>query len=226
MSAAAHANVEPLRRPEAAIGESRDGGLFITAEQLARLDDDPAKARKAIRRLIMDLKDPRVVRGPTPKPPEVRIGKPADEKAIFDLVMQDLEENAQVAPIKPDHVIELIKRGTQRTGGIVAVIDGPDQKPVATQIMMIEKWWWSNAIHLVKIVDFVHPEHRQSKHAQHLIQFAKWAGDKFTTDMGYQVYMLSGVLATKRMDEKVRLYGRHVSQIGAYFLYPYPVAWD
>ena len=219
-------NVRVEERMSNAIGVATETGMFITNEQLARLDPDLHTARKMIRQMLMDLKDPKVIRGPTAKPANVRIAGPKDELAVYDLVLLDLEENAKVAPIDPSSIKQLIMQGTRKQGGIVAVIDGPDGKPVAVQILTTEKWWWSKARHISKVVDFVHPDHRQSMHAQHLIQFAKWVADQWTVEFGYQMYLLAAVLGTKRTRDKVRAYGRRMTNVGGFFIYPYPLPWD
>lgn len=229
MSASAHKLASPRVKLSFApsddpIGEPVEGGMFISDEQLSRIHADPMKARKILRTMLAEAKAPKVIRGPTAKPDEVRIAGPNDEQAIFDLAVLDLQENAaSVAPIDMAQVRELVRLGTQHKEGVViGVIDGPDGKPVAFQILRPERWWWSKAFYLCKMVDFVHPDHRKSDHAAKLIQFAKWATDFWTQDFGYQTYLLSGVLATMRMRGKVRLYSRRLTPIGAYFLYPYP----
>ncbi len=214
-------------RDEEPLGAPVEGGMLISNDQLKRFHPDIAKARGVIRRVLMDAREPKVVRGPTPRPTDVRIAGPADELAVFELIKMDLAEIAgTVAPVDPYEVQEIIMRGTRRRGGIVAVIDGPNGKPVAVQILITDKWWWSKQRHLSKIVDYVHPDHRQSTHAAHLIQFEKWAADAFTSEFGYQIYLLSAVLGTKKVREKLRLYGKHMTQAGGFFLYPWPYPWD
>lgn len=206
---------------------TEDGGIYISPEHLKRVDDDPERARRQIRRMLMDLKEPKIIRGPTKRPPDVRLAGPKDELAIYNLVIMDLEENARVAPIAKDEVEELIMRGTRQKGGIVSVIDDKETGlPIAVQIIVHDKWWWSKSRHLIKVMDFVHPEHRSSNYGAQLIEFSKWITDRWTENFGYQVYLLSGVLGTKRTKDKVRLYGRHVTPVGAYYLYPFPDPWD
>ena len=212
--------------PEQELGVAVEGGMFISDEQLRRVHETPEKARKLIRGMIMDLKDPKVIRGPTAKPADVRIAGVSDEKAAFELALMDLEENARIAPLNRDKVAQLIMRGTRGQGGIVAVIDGPDGKPVALQVLTFEDWFWSNAHFMMKVIDYVHPDHRRSTHAAHLIQFGKWASDYMSEKFGYRLYILGGVLGTKKVREKMRLYGRQMTQVGGSFLYPFPEGWD
>lgn len=208
------------------IGKAVEGGMFISDQQLLRLNSDLPKARRMIRQMLMDAKEPRIVRGPTEKPADVRIAGPNDEMAIYELLKMDHEECGRFAPLSPQKLQNIIMRGTRRQGGIVAVIDGPNGKPVAVQVLVTEEWWWSEQRFISKVADYVHPDHRQSTHAAHLIQFAKWVTDQWSQNFGYQMYLLPAVLGTKRVKEKIRLYARHVTQAGAFFLYPWPYPWD
>lgn len=208
------------------IGRAMPGGMFISDEQLRRLNPDLSKARRMMRQVLMDAKEPKIVRGPTAKPANVRIAGPSDEVAIFELLKMDHEECGRFAPLDVAKLQNIIMHGTRRKGGIVSVIDGPNGKPVAVQILTTEEWWWSKQRFISKIADFVHPDHRQSTHAAHLIQFAKWVTDQWSAEFGYQMYLLPAVLGTKKVKEKVRLYSRHVTQAGAFFLYPWPYSWD
>lgn len=218
------AALKPVTQDEP-LGVKTDGGMFISDDRLKQIDPDLHAARRKVRQVLMDLRDPRVVRGPTQKPDCVRIAGPADERAVYDLVVMDLEENARIAPIHPRKIEQIIMSGTRRQGGIVGVIDGPEKKPVAVEILALDEWWWSKSRFIQKMVDFVHPDHRQSTHAANLIQFAKWCADTWTREFGYQIYLLSGTLGPKDTKKKGRFYGRHVTQIGTANMYPYPLPW-
>ena len=238
MSSSAHAKLSAGQRSkwskwsgedpsEESFGKKVEGGIFISDEQLARFDSRNGHARAAIRTMLMDARTPKIIRGPSHKPADVRIAGVKDEDAVISLTIMDLKENAIcVAPIDQDSVVTLVRTGTRKEGGIVSVIDGPDGKPVATQIIVPEKWWWSRAYHLVKMVDYVHPDHRKSTHAAHLIEFSKWCADTWTQNFGYPTFILLGVLSTVKTRGKVRLYGKHATPIGATFLYPYPPLGD
>lgn len=212
-----------VSRPDP-VGEIVPGGYLVRDDQLAMLGDGDAKRGRAVlRALIMDEREPRRSAGPTPRPLEVRVAGPQDATAVHDLLMVDLEENAAaVAPIDRDEIWTKVRHGLAEQGAIIGVIDGPEGRPVATIGLFMDRWWWSQAWHWVKVWDFVHPEHRQAGHGAKLIQFACWVSDEMTRNFGYRVYTLSGVLATRRARDKVRLYRRHVTPVGAFFLYPPP----
>jgi hypothetical protein len=200
-----------------------DGSLLITPDQLARLGAGDAKRGKRELRLILAAeRDHTIHNGPTVRPPSVRIAGPADEKPLFDLLMLDLNESARdVAVISEERVLAHIRAGTRRKGGIVGVIDGPGV-PVAVTILLPYQWWWSNSHYIQEVVTFVHPDHRRSRHINDLIDFGRWVTEQWSKSFGYKLFMLCGVLGTKRVREKAILYRRRFAQVGAAFLYPSP----
>ena len=215
-------------RMSSRVGETmRDGSLVISAEQLARLDPlgegDVARGRRELRLMLETERDDVLHNGPTEKPANVRMAGPDDEDAILELLLHDLKENAEhIAPIDNEKVLENIRAGTRQRGGITAVIDGPDRKPVAVVIMQPFQWWWSRGTYFFEIVAYVHPEHRHSRHIDDLLQFERWATDQMGTRMGYRFYLLCGVLGAWRIRAKIALYRRKFRQAGAAFVYPAP----
>lgn len=198
-------------------------GFHVTSEQLSMLGDgDVRRGRRVLRGLIMDERERSPIKGPTARPDNVRIATANDETAIYNLVVMEMEEVATVAPINPDSIATQIMSGTRYQRGIIGVIDGPDGFPVATIGIFNERWWWSTSWHFVKVWEFVHPDHRQTGFAKDLINFMHWFNDDMTRQFGYPVFTLSGVLTTKRMKDKVRLYRRMSNPMGAFFLYPQP----
>lgn len=220
----AHARLKPVAE-EATIGQPMpDGSLLITAEQLALLGNGDAKrGRRNLRLLLAAEADPKVYDGPTPKPDTVRIATSDDEMAILGLIMMDLQENcAHIAPIDSERVVSHIMSATRRQGSIIGVIDGPEKKPVALTLLVPAQWWFSRAYYVTELINYVHPEHRKSSHIHDLIQFERWVGDEWSRNFGYRVFMLLGVLGTKRVREKVLLYKRKLAEAGRMFLYPSP----
>lgn len=209
---------------EEPVGSITPDGYLVTNEQLTMLGHGDIKAgRRALRNLIMDERERAPINGPVAHPGVVRLAGPADEQAIYDLLILDLEENASaVAPIDPDTIKERIWLATRHGKGMIGVIDGPDGFPVATIGLFNERWWWSMAWHFCKIWDFVHPDYRQNGYGKELIKFGEWCSDIMTQKTGYRVYTLAGVLGFHRMRDKVRLYKRLTNQVGAFFLYPAP----
>lgn len=201
-----------------------DGSLLVSAEQLSRFGSgDIRRGRRELRLILAAEKDHAVRSGPTEKPKSVRIPTQADEPVIFNLIIAHLKENAaSIAPIDTDRVISHMLFATRQQGGIIGVIDGPAGVPVALIMIHPSRWWWSSAYYLQEMVTYVHPDHRRSNHIDDLLQFSKWATDRWTASFGYQLRLLCGVFGTKRIREKICLYRRKFRSAGMAFLYPAP----
>lgn len=210
---------------ESPIGQPMpNGSLLITAEQLARLGNGDAKrGRRELRLLLEAEREPEVYDGPTAKPDTVRIATTHDEAAILELMLMDVRENgAHIAPINEDRMLQHIRAATHRKGAIIGLIDGPDKKPVAICMILPMQWWFSKAYYLMEALSYVHPDHRKTKHIHDLIQFDRWVADEWSKNAGFRIFMLFGILGTKRVREKVILYRRKLSEAGRFFLYPSP----
>jgi hypothetical protein len=206
-----------------------DGSLVIPPEKCARFSatGDVAEGRRELRFLIEAENDREVRLGPTVHPANIRIAGPADEQAIFDLLMLDVQENAaRIAQPDPERIMWHIQMGTQLKGFVCGVIDGPDGKPVAVTIMMPMQWWFSREWFYYEVVSFVHPDHRKSRYAHDIIAFQRSMGDKLSQNYGHRVYVMMGILGLKRVREKTILMKRKMRQVGSAFLYPCPFGDD
>lgn len=201
-----------------------DGGMVIRADVLDKLGrGDRSAARRWINTWVKNEVHARPISGPTEKPAGVRIGTVADEAALHRLMMLDVEENARaIAEPCPDKVMEHIQSGTRRRGSIIAMIDGPFGEPVACMLLQPFQWWWSKALFLQEVWNYVHPEHRASKHADSMMKFARWSSDNMSREFGHRVYLLQGVTAKDNVQKKVAFYSRYGNYIGAFFIYPDP----
>lgn len=200
------------------------GGLYVSAEQLARFGGGDAKyGRQELRNFLASDHDGPVFNGPTAKPASVRIAGPADEAALVALLKMEIQEVAHfMGPPDDQKMLDVVQVGTRRRGGFVGVIDGPDKTPVALVVMHPSQWWFSNGWYYVEIAMFVHPDHRKSRHVDDLLDFERWVVDEQSRGMGYQVYLLCGILSARRTRSKIALYRRKFAQAGAAFLYPSP----
>lgn len=199
--------------------------MVISADLLASFGDgDAERGRRELRMLLANSKDKaRAFSGTVEKPTSVRIANPVDEDAILELLLLDLRANAEhIAPIDPEKVMEHIRAGTRRRGGITAVIDGPEKQPVAVCIIHPFQWWWSQGWYWFEIVLFVHPDHRKSRHMDDLLQFEKWCSQEQSRKMGNPFYLLCGVLGAWRIQSKIAAYRRRFQQAGAAFVFPAP----
>lgn len=151
--------------------------------------------------------------GPTMRPEAVRIATQADEPSVYALLMRLAEENS-LAPVNDQKVLDMIRKGTRRDGGVIGIIEVDGQIAASVGLVMTQ-WWYSASWHVEEVWSFVHPDYRRAKdnYAKSLIQFSRWWGEQ----LGMPVLM--GVLSTKRTLGKVRLYARHIPLVGALFLW-------
>lgn len=147
----------------------------------------------------------------TEKPEGVRIAIPADERAIFNLLALAHIENG-MGGMNDEKVRKYIAFATQRQGGVIALIDGPTGLE-GCLFMMLSQRWYSDDWYWEELCNFVHPDYRRSMHAKNLIQFGKW----FAEQMHMPLFI--GVLTNKRMQAKIRLYRRQITQGGAVFFH-------
>lgn len=223
----AHSRIVAALPKQEPVGQPMpDGSLLITAEQLARLGNgDPKRGRRELRLLLEAEREPEVFNGPTEKPATVRIATPKDEKEVLQLILCDLRENAEkIAPIHEERIVEHIRAATEKRGAIIGLIDGPEGKPVAVCMILPAQWWFSKAYFLHEALNYVHPDHRKTRHIHDLIQFERWVGDQWSKNAGFRIYTVFNVLGTKRVREKTILYRRKLAQSGAVFVYPDPFA--
>jgi GNAT superfamily N-acetyltransferase len=201
------------------------GGLYVTAEQLAKFGDgDAARGRRELRNYLATDQDGPVFNGPTARPSNVRIATPNDEAALVELFAEEVAEVAAfMGPVDNEKILEVIQVGTRSRGGFVGVIDGPEKTPIAATVLHPQQWWFSNGWYYLEICLFVHPDHRRAgRYSSDLLDFQRWVVDEHSRHMGYRVYLLCGVLGARRTRSKIALYRRKFAQAGAAFVYPSP----
>jgi hypothetical protein len=214
----------PMRTREETITLA-DGSIVICREDLTTFGaGDPIRGAREIRLMIANERERAINETPTPRSASasVRIATAADEDAIYALLRLDVAENAEVvAPANEACIRETIKAALTPPS-VVGVIDGPNGTPVAVVMLMITRWWWSKAWYFQEIPLFVHPDHRKSSHAKSLVAFQTWWTEEISRGQGYRVYLLCGVLGTKRVQAKIQMYRRKFRCAGAAFLHPWP----
>ncbi len=197
---------------------------MVTRARLEDLGGGDWRAGRALLRLMLaDARKREPIVGPTEKPANVRIATEADELAVLQLLINEVREHGEkVAPIDPERILENIQKGTRRQGGIVGIIEGPGGEPVACSVIVPQQWHWSNAWHLSELYLYVAPAWRHGRYGRDLIMFGNWCCDFMTKKTGYTTYLLSGVVSTSLVNEKVRLYRRHGNLCGCFTIYPAP----
>lgn len=223
MNAVTKLKLSTAQSPRPGTSVMEDGSLVISPETLARFGGgNKDEGRKELRTMLANERDGKIYSGPTARPANIRMARPADEEAVLALLMMDLTENAaHIAPIDEEKVLEHIKTGTRLRGGLVGLIDH-DGKPVAVVVLVPYQWWWSNGWYFQELVNFVHPDYRRHGYANDLLDFCKWATDDTTKKMGYVWWLLCGVLGAWRVQAKIAMYRRKFQQAGAAFVYPAP----
>lgn len=217
--------IRKIQSPKPGTALQDDGSMLVSVEALTRFGGGDAKRGRAdLRFLLAAERESPVWSGPTKRPESVRMAGPDDEDALLELLMTDLRANAaHIAVVSEDRVMEHIRSGTRKRGGIVGVI-GAVGAPVACVIIIPVQWWFSNSWHLLEVVNYVHEDHRRSRHVDDLMDFAKWVSDDMSKGFGYLTPLICGVLGAWRVRAKMALYARKFWTAGVCCIYPAPPA--
>lgn len=105
-------------------------------------------------------------------------------------------------------------------GGIVhlvmiGIIDAPDDPTRIAASLAAEytQPWYSDDWVLYELWNNVRPDYRKSTYANDLIKFGKWISDSVQRPFGMQIY------TTERLNAKIELYRRKMTQVGALFVH-------
>lgn len=153
----------------------------------------------------------------TPYPKIIRLAEPSDEQQVLGL-MRDAYREQPIFPLNEDKILTIIRRCTNREGGILGVIDGPNGLR-GYIIAVLSTYWYTDFWHLEELSNFVHPDHRSDKDennwllARPLIEFVKWFAEQM------DVPLIFGILSTQRTAGKIRLYERQARPCGALFVH-------
>lgn len=152
----------------------------------------------------------------------VRIAGPADEAALFDLLMCLKDHNNSFGfQIDEGRVGQHIQAGTRGAGGLHGVVDAPDKPGVLAGSVgcVWDRWWFSSDWGLAQIWLFVRPEYRKGTHyADELVNWAKERRAEMEAAAGQPVLMANAVISEERLEAKLRFWGRHSGKmIGAIF---------
>jgi GNAT superfamily N-acetyltransferase len=148
--------------------------------------------------------------------PGVRLATKQDEGEIFGLLLMLHAENGLFS-MNRDKVISGIQHATERTGGLIYVIDD-GSRVVATMGMTIASDWYSDDQYLMERWNYVHPDYRKSDYARKLLEQGKWAHEWFKAK-GALMPFFCGINSLHRTEAKIRMYSRHMPCIGGYFMY-------
>lgn len=145
-------------------------------------------------------------------PGRVRIVGPEEEEEVMALC-RDLHQENGMFTMNEKKVRAMLARAFNRDGGILGAIGAPGHIE-ALVFLMVSSFWYSDEPHLEEIFTYVAPQHRKSRAAIELLQFAKWCVDESGMPL------VIGVLSNERTEGKVRLYQRQFSKpVGNFFFY-------
>ncbi len=159
----------------------------------------------------------------TERPALVRMAGPADEDALYDLLLALEADNGFGIAHEEARVRAAIEKGTRRQGAMIGVIDGKKGEYgeggelAASVCLTLAQFWYADAWFLSEQWLFVRPEYRFNHFERELFQFAKWCREEFSRQNGSNTLLVTSVSSPKRLPAKIRLWSRHAHQVGAIF---------
>lgn len=158
------------------------------------------------------------------KPDSVRVAMPADEPALYALLMKLHDTNfaglpyAKYLPISEDKIRAHVNTCCHGQGALAGVIYGPENSIIASVGIFCTQPWWSDKFHLSEYWLFVDPDHRTgTSHAADLFQFARWHRADLSARANYEMPLEVTVLTSDRLEAKERLWRRYSTKIGGIF---------
>lgn len=148
----------------------------------------------------------------------VKLARPGEEAKIFDFFVLAQQDNG-FFPISSRKVIEVIMRACRNEGASIGLIKDEKGNIEAAAGCTLECAWYSEVYFLSDLLNFVHPDHRRSKHADALLKFQKDTSNLLSAALGYNVPVIPGILTRNRLEPKIRKFQREFQQVGALFIY-------
>jgi hypothetical protein len=150
----------------------------------------------------------------TERPGDVRFAIPSDGEAVLGLMLEAYKEQPtfKLSEQKMRDKIRLCTNVPEGKGfiGIIGKPENLEGYIIAT----VSTYWYTDEPHIEELSNFVHPDFRNpGGHARKLIDFAKWVAEQF------ELPLLLGILSTKRLEPKIRLYQRQAKHCGAIFIH-------
>lgn len=155
------------------------------------------------------------------RPTVGRIAKPADEDAVYELLLGLEKDNGLGYPHHENKVREAIRQGTEGKGGYVIVIANPadPSKFVASLGIHWGQFWYSTDSYLAEVWLYVDPEYRKrTPFADILMDWAKWFSEALNEAAGREIPFILSVSSRNRLEAKRRWWRRRGEEIGAFFL--------
>lgn len=155
-------------------------------------------------------------------PKTVRVARQDDEPAIFDLLMALYKDNGLgVAPRAAD-LRDNIRAGTRnpQSGVIIGIIDGPNGTAKGSVCLVPQSHWFNSAEwFLSERWLFLRPEFRlEHGHVDALFDFMVAYQAMAEESTGQKWPIVTSVSSLKRLDAKMRLWGRRAKLIGGIYV--------
>jgi GNAT superfamily N-acetyltransferase len=144
----------------------------------------------------------------------VRMGCADDADRIYDFLLNLNDENSvfSLSEQRARMAIATCLNMIQGAYGVTGLIEKNGRIEGCIGLRPSQMWYTDDWF-LDELWNFVHPDYRRSDHAKKLIEFAKWSA------MRLGIPLVMGIVTKKRLEPKMRLYQRQLSQIGAYFVF-------
>ena len=152
----------------------------------------------------------------------VRLAKYGDEVKMYDAIALGHADNG-LWSFSPTKVCDLINRAVSAKKTIkhpvIGIIENDEGLIVAMTCFQLESYWYTDEWHISELFNWVHPQHRKSTYVHELMEFQKKFTDDMTKLTGKKIALVTGVMSTKRLEEKMHLFGRKYPQVGAIYAY-------
>lgn len=150
-------------------------------------------------------------------PANVRLATEADEGALFDCLMALNEDNGYGLPVSEQRVMEQMRLGTRRQGGIIGIVTSESGRIEGTVGIFISQPWYTDTYILEERWLFVRPDSRNGHIHTDLFNFVKWARATMEENTKTPWIAAISVTSMKRLPAKMRLWSRHARHVGAIF---------
>lgn len=151
-------------------------------------------------------------------PSIVKLAKQGDEAKIFDIFVLAHKENGYF-PMSSKKVIDMIMKACRHEGASIGLIKDHQGNVEAASGLIIETSWYSDQVFLADLINFVHPAHRKSRHAEAILQFQKDTATYLSKVFGYDVPTLPSILTRESLVPKMRFYRKRFKQVGAIYVF-------
>lgn len=158
------------------------------------------------------------------KPKTVRLATPKDEDSLYELLLALHDDNAVYGVGYDEETVrETIRKGTEKRGSIIGVIDGKqgdygESSEIAASVCLtFANFWYSKTPYLAELWLFVRPEYRSNHFDRDLFVFSRWCGEEMSRQLGHTMTTLTAVSSLSRLPAKMRLWSRYGKHIGAIY---------